>query len=122
MRRIRFDGIRRINTLQGNFQKARFLLRSGSLVILFRLFVAGDNPRSRNAIDHARGVCGQLPSGRWKLDVVDVLSDSEQAQAEGILATPTLLCHAPYADFRVVGKFQAADLLLRLFSASDQIM
>lgn len=69
----------------------------------FRLFVAGDSSRSRAAIDQARRLCSQLPEGRWRLDVVDVLTATEQAETDRILATPTLLCVTPFPKLRIVG-------------------
>lgn len=92
------------------------------MVFQIQLFVAGDSPRSRNAILGTEDLCAQLPSGLWQLSIVDVLRDCDHAENEGVLATPTLLCRGPFTCFRIVGEFRPKDVLYRFLPASEQIM
>jgi circadian clock protein KaiB len=86
----------------------------------FRLFVTGENSRSRGAIHQAQNLCSQLPEGRWHLDVYDVTRNAEQAEKDGILATPTLLCISPYSQFRLVGGYNPSDVLFRFLPIAQK--
>jgi hypothetical protein len=63
-----------------------------------------------------------MPDGFFQLNIVDVLQDSDSAEAQGILATPTLVFRSALSSFRVVGDYQASELLFRILPTSDRIM
>lgn len=64
-------------------------------LLCFRLFVAGDSPRSLRAIENLRRLGEDTLGGRYEMEVVDVLQHPERAEEDRILATPTLVKHAP---------------------------
>jgi circadian clock protein KaiB len=79
---------------------------------LLRLYVAGATPRSAAAIQAVQRQCAvQLP-GRYKLEVVDVHQQPALARADGIVATPTLVKHAPPPVRRLVGGFSRDSRIL----------
>lgn len=65
-------------------------MRDGD-VIEFRLFIAGELPGSRRAVENLRSFCtGRLP-GRHRIEILDVFECPERALAERILLTPQLV-------------------------------
>lgn len=78
-------------------------LGDGTAMWDLRLFVAGDGlevQRVRQALEH---VCEEHVPGRYRIAMVDVLQNPEQADAFNIVATPTLVRQAPPPARRVVG-------------------
>jgi circadian clock protein KaiB len=78
----------------------------------FRLFIAGDTPRSQEAIENLRRLCADFRD-QPAYDVVDVLLDPETAETERILTTPTLVKTAPPPARRVTGDLSNRDALRR---------
>jgi len=79
------------------------------------LYVTGDTPRSRQAIANLRRICDELLGGNAHCLIVDVLDHPEVAEAERILATPTLVKELPAPPRRVTGDLSdAAKVLLGL--------
>jgi circadian clock protein KaiB len=79
---------------------------------LLRLYVAGATPRSAAAIQAVQRLCAvQLP-GRYTLEVIDVHQQPALARAERIIATPTLVKHAPSPVQRLVGDFSRDSRIL----------
>lgn len=70
---------------------------------LFRLFVAGDSPRSRQAVANLRRLADERLAGRYQLTVVDVIADPASAEDARVLTTPTLLKEHPSPARRVTG-------------------
>ena len=77
-----------------------------------RLYIAGQSPRSVAALANLKAICEQHLAGRYELEVVDVLLHPERAEAEGIIATPTLLVLEPFAGRRIVGDLSATGQVL----------
>jgi circadian clock protein KaiB len=67
------------------------------------LYVAGDTPRSRQAMANLERICAELLGGRAKCATVDVLDNPGVADAERILTTPTLVRESPNPRRRVTG-------------------
>lgn len=87
-------------------------------VYSFRLFVAGNEPRSAEAIRNLSQICQEHLKGRSQVEVIDVLVDFEAALSERVVVTPTLIVASPPPRITLVGtladraKVRAA---LRLF-------
>jgi circadian clock protein KaiB len=74
----------------------------GTERLALRLYVSGGTPRSRRAIATVRAMVEQL--GRQDaVEVVDVLETPSRAEEDRIVATPTLVKHAPSPSSRVIG-------------------
>lgn len=80
---------------------------------LFRLFVAGDTPRSQQAIENLRRLCDELAEASPECVVIDVLDEPELAEAERILTTPTLIKVTPPPSRRVTGDLSDREAVLR---------
>lgn len=70
---------------------------------LFELYVAGDDIRSRTAVETLTAMCDERLAGRYGLEIIDVLLDPERAESAKILATPTLVRREPSPNVRVIG-------------------
>ncbi len=70
---------------------------------VLRLFVAGMNPRSLNAVDNLRRVCEQHLDGDYELRVIDIYELPELAEEGQVIAAPTLVKQLPLPLRRLVG-------------------
>ena len=82
----------------------------------FVLYVAGDTARSARAAASMRRLCDLAQIADDSIEVVDVLERPALADEHGILATPTVISHAPHASRRVIGDLSD---VARLASALD---
>jgi circadian clock protein KaiB len=72
--------------------------------LLLKLFVTGRTPRSERAIYQLRRLCEtELKSHACEIVIVDVLEEPEAAEANRILATPTLIKQSPPPVRRIIG-------------------
>lgn len=67
------------------------------------LYVAGDTPRSRQAMANLERICVELLGGRAQCATVDVMATPEVAERERILTTPTVIRETPLPRRRVTG-------------------
>lgn len=70
---------------------------------VLRLYVAGRSSTGTAALRNLTRFCEVWLHGRYELRVVDVLKEPDLAAADGIVATPTLVKHAPLPIARVFG-------------------
>lgn len=68
-----------------------------------RLFIAGDSPKSRTALQNLERLCERHLAGRYTLEVIDLVKRPELAKAHQILAIPTLVRELPEPIKRVIG-------------------
>ena len=88
--------------LEGAAQRVRYVLR---------LYVTGATDRSLRAIANIRGFCERYLKGRYDLRVVDIYQQPSLAQAQQIVAAPTLVKREPLPPKRLVGDFSDQDRL-----------
>ena len=68
----------------------------------FRLFIAGQTPRSQKALSNLRRVCDMYQCA-YELTIVDILEHPEKAAKAKVLAIPTLDKEEPIPPCRLVG-------------------
>jgi circadian clock protein KaiB len=68
-----------------------------------RLFVAGDEPNSRQARHNLDLLCEEYLDGQVDVEVIDVLKDFRAAVAERVLVTPALIVGALPSRIVVLG-------------------
>jgi circadian clock protein KaiB len=72
--------------------------------IILRLFVAGRTSRSERAIANLRRLIDQaLPESDCSLTIINVVDEPQLAEAEHIIATPTLIKDMPFPSRRIIG-------------------
>lgn len=79
---------------------------------LLKLFVTGQTPRARRAIDNLSRLCEERLRGQYEIIVVDVLEDPQLAEDERIFATPTLIKLLPPPLRRIIGDLSDSDKVL----------
>jgi len=69
----------------------------------FRLYVAGQTPKSLAAIENLTELCTTHLPGRHRIEVLDLLKNPELAAQDQIMAIPTLVRSLPPPLKRVIG-------------------
>ncbi|HZD17341.1 MAG TPA: circadian clock KaiB family protein [Actinomycetota bacterium] len=75
----------------------------------FTLFVTGQSPRSTRALENLRALGETVLGGDYVLELVDVTEDPAAAEENQVMATPTLIKHAPDPVRRVTGDLADRD-------------
>jgi circadian clock protein KaiB len=87
--------------------------------MVLMLFVAGRSRRAVEAERAARSILDRYGGPGSRLEVIDVFVAPDQAEAAGILATPTLLRVSPGPTVRVIGELDDVDLLVGLLDLPE---
>jgi circadian clock protein KaiB len=77
-----------------------------------RLYIAGQAPRSIAAVSNLHKLCEKHLSGRYRLDVIDLMAEPGRAQRDGIIAIPTLVWRWAGAVTRVIGDLSNSERVL----------
>jgi circadian clock protein KaiB len=83
-----------------------------SLEYQLRLYVAGQTPKSVAAIDNLNRICETHLSGRYKIEVIDLLVNPKLAAGDQILAVPTLVRHLPEPIKKIIGDLSNEERVL----------
>lgn len=82
-------------------------LRAGTEVAAehyeLNLYVTGMNSRSARAIENLRAFCARHLEGRHTLRIFDIYQQPALAQAEQLVAAPTLVRRIPLPQRRLIG-------------------
>jgi circadian clock protein KaiB len=70
---------------------------------VLRLFVAGMDPKSLQAIENIKRICETYLAGRYQLEVVDVYQQPILAKDGQIVAAPTLIKQLPLPMRKLIG-------------------
>lgn len=76
------------------------------------LYIVGHSRNSQTAVTNLRRICEHELLGRCELQIVDILENPEAAEANNIVATPTLIRRAPLPVRRIVGDLSLTDAVL----------
>lgn len=77
-----------------------------------RLYVAGDSPRSRTALENLTKLCEERLKGNYAIEVIDLTKRPELAKLDQILAVPTLIRRIPEPTKRLIGDLSNSDRAL----------
>ncbi len=72
----------------------------------FKLYVVQSSPRTTVIVDKLIVTLNDAFNDRYTLEVIDVFENTEMAESDGILATPTLIKISPGPRKRVIGDFR----------------
>lgn len=82
--------------------------------VVLRLYVDPDDPRSVRTEAVVRQLADRLEgTAAVELEVMELTSSSREAEADGVLAAPTLIRLLPTPPLRVIGGLRSADELAR---------
>lgn len=77
-----------------------------------KLYVAGQSPKSVNAIANIKKICEVNLQGRYVLDVIDLYQQPQLAQGEQVIAVPTLIRKLPRPLRRIIGDMSNTERVL----------
>ena len=68
-----------------------------------RLYVAGQSPRSLTAFANLKELCELHLSGKYRIEVIDLIKKPQLARDDQIIALPTLVRRLPQPIRKIVG-------------------
>jgi circadian clock protein KaiB len=77
-----------------------------------RLYVAGQSPKSLQAIENLRKVCEEHLAGRYRVQLIDLLENPKLAKGDEIIAVPTLVRKLPEPIRKIIGDLSDTDSVL----------
>ena len=77
-----------------------------------RLYVAGQTPKSMAAFANLTKLCETHLSGRYKIEVIDLVHNPQLAAGDQILAIPTLVRKLPAPLRKIVGDLSNTERVL----------
>ena len=91
--------------------KARAPVRVAKLWQL-RLYVAGQTPRSMTAFANLKATCENHLKGRYRIEVIDLLEQTNLSSGDQILAIPTLVRRLPQPVRKIIGDLSNTERVL----------
>ena len=79
----------------------------------FRLYVAGQTPRSITALANLRRLCDTHLAGRHRIEVIDLARSPERGRTDQIIALPTLVRTSPPPAKRLIGDLSNTALVIK---------
>ena len=86
--------------------------QSDAQVWNLRLYVAGQTPRSIAAFANLKRLCEEHLSGRYNIEVVDLVKHPQLAAGDQIVAIPTLVRKLPEPLRKIVGDLRDTERAL----------
>jgi circadian clock protein KaiB len=77
-----------------------------------RLYIAGQSPMSLRALANLQKLCDEHLAGHYEIEVVDLIEHPQRAQADDIIAIPTLIRTSPAPERRAIGDLSRTDRVL----------
>ena len=86
---------------------------------VFRLFVSGNSVATKRTLENLHEILEKSLSHPYTLKVIDIFKHPEQAEADQITASPTLIRVWPLPVRRIVGEFDDLEMILKLLEVPD---
>jgi circadian clock protein KaiB len=77
-----------------------------------RLYVAGQSPKSVQAIENLRRVCEEYLPGRYNIELIDLVEHPRLVRGDEIIAVPTLVRRLPEPMRKIIGDLSDTDTVL----------
>lgn len=77
-----------------------------------RLYVAGQTPKSVEAVKNLQRLCDEHLTGKYRIEVVDLLKNPQLARGDQILAVPTLVRRLPPPLRKIIGDLSNEERVL----------
>jgi circadian clock protein KaiB len=77
-----------------------------------RLYVAGQTPRSLQALSNLKRICEQHLAGQYRVEIIDLLEKPQLAAGDQILAIPTLVRTVPKPARKIIGDLSNTERVL----------
>jgi len=79
---------------------------------ILRLYIAGQTPRSVKAFANLKKICEEHLTGRYRIEVIDLIQNPQLAAGDQILAVPTLVRRLPEPVRRIIGDLSHTERVL----------
>jgi circadian clock protein KaiB len=79
---------------------------------LLRLYIAGQTPRALTAFVNLKSLCARHLKGRYRIEVIDLLTNPALAAGDQILAVPTLVRKLPVPVLKIIGDLSNTERVL----------
>jgi circadian clock protein KaiB len=87
--------------------------------VRLRLYVAGQTPKSLAALANLKKICDHHLTGRYRIEIIDLVKNPKLAQGDHILAIPTLVKKLPVPMRKIIGDLSNTDRVLVGLDLSD---
>ncbi len=77
-----------------------------------RLYVAGQTPKSLTAFSNLKKICDNYLSGRYRIEVIDLLEQPQLSRGDQIFAIPTLVRKLPQPVRKIIGDLSDTERVL----------
>ena|SRR6188508_2486738 len=77
-----------------------------------RLYIAGHTPKSLLALTNLKRICETHLSGRYEIEIIDLLQNPQLASGDQILAVPTLVRRLPEPIKKIIGDLSNTERVL----------
>ena len=77
-----------------------------------RLYIAGQTPKSLLALTNLKRICETHLSGRYEVEIIDLLQNPQLASGDQILAVPTLVRRLPEPITKIIGDLSNTERVL----------
>ena len=77
-----------------------------------RLYVAGRTPKAVRAFANLRRICDEHLSGRYSIEVIDLIDNPALGRGDQILALPTLVRRLPAPMKKIIGDLSNTERVL----------
>jgi|SRR5579872_4835076 len=77
-----------------------------------RLYIAGQTPRSLQAISNLKRICEEHLAGEYRVEVIDLVKAPQLAAGDQILAIPTLVRAIPKPARKIIGDLSNTERVL----------
>jgi circadian clock protein KaiB len=77
-----------------------------------RLYVAGQTPRSLQALSNLKRICEDHLAGNYRVEIIDLLKKPQLAAGDQILAIPTLVRTIPKPARKIIGDLSNTERVL----------
>jgi len=77
-----------------------------------RLYVAGQTPKSLTAFANLKKICEEHLAGKYRIEVIDLLENTQLARGDQIFAIPTLVRKLPVPVRKIIGDLSNTERVL----------
>lgn len=79
---------------------------------ILRLYVAGQTPKSIRALANLKKICETYLSGKYTIEVIDLVEKPQIGREHQILAIPTLVRQLPMPLLKIIGDLSNTERVL----------
>ena len=77
-----------------------------------RLYIAGQTPKSLTALSNLKRICDSHLTGKYRIEVIDLVKTPQLARGDQILAIPTLVRNLPTPVRKIIGDLSNTERVL----------